>query len=129
METLALSRIVVVSVSTDGITRIVVLVGRWAIKLPRWNYGWGKFVEGVTNNRSEWAYWRKTKSNEVCPTLFSFWGLFNIMPRVRICESKEEIECIPLDDWLDRKPDNLGHYKEKIVWVDYPYHITKNEAN
>lgn len=112
-------------ISQDGITRVVILIGRWAIKIPRVNYGWGKFVEGIENNRSERKYWKESKSNEVCPTLFSLWGLLNIMPRVRVCETKEEIECIPLDDWLDRKPDNLGYLNGKVVWIDYPYHGTR----
>ncbi len=110
----------------SGITRIVILTQNYAIKLPRVNYGWMKFVEGIYCNLSEAKNWKWDNQNErLCPTLFSFAGLINVMPRVKICTSEQEIKEIPNNEWTDWKPDNYGYYKGKLVCIDYPWRRIK----
>lgn len=112
-------------INRNGITRIVLLTKNYAIKLPRWNYGWMKFIEGIYSNLSEQQCWKATQSEHLCPVLYCFGGFLSIMPRVEICETEEEIKTIPNEEGEDRKPDNYGIYKGKVVCVDYPYHRIK----
>ena len=112
-------------VNKTGITRLVILTERYAIKIPRMNYGWMKFIEGIYSNLSEYQCWRACESHYLCPVLFSFAGFFNIMPRLKICETEEEIKSIRKVRYEDRKPSNYGYHKGKIVCVDYPYHRIK----
>jgi hypothetical protein len=109
-----------------GITRIVFLTKRYAIKVPRWNYGWANFISGMYSNLSEAQCWNATRSEYLCPILFSLGGLVVIMPRVQICETEEEIISIPKEEGIDRKPDNYGYHFNRVVCVDYPYHRIKS---
>jgi hypothetical protein len=112
-------------IDRKGVTRIVILTKNYAIKLPRLNYGWMNFVQGVYCNLSERQCWNATKSEYLCPTLFSFLGFINIMPRVLVCKSEYEIDSIPNEEGEDRKTENYGRYEDRIVCVDYPYHRIK----
>lgn len=111
-----------------GVTRIVILTSKYAIKIPRIDYGWMKFIEGIYSNLSEHNCWINVKNDKLlCPTLYSFGGLFNVMPRIKICETEEEIKSIRKVKYEDRKPINYGYYNGRIVCVDYPYHRIKLE--
>lgn len=77
--------------NNDGITRHVILVGRWAVKVPRLNYGWQKFLYGLLSNMQEAAFGKRSDMMEgICPTYFSFPGGFlNIQPRCDILSEEE----------------------------------------
>lgn len=109
-----------------GITRVVFLTKNYAIKVPRWHYGWANFIAGIYSNLSETQCWKATKSEHLCPILFSFGGFIVIMPRIKICKTESEITSIPNEEGIDRKPDNYGYYFNKVVCVDYPYHRIKS---
>lgn len=112
-------------IERSGITRLVFLTKKYVIKVPRINYGWEKFVEGVFSNLSERNCWRITRSEYLCPVLFCVGGFFSVMPRVEICKNEEDIIGILNEEGEDRKPDNYGWYEGRIVCVDYPYHRIK----
>lgn len=109
-----------------GITRTVLLVGRWAIKFPSLRaHGDGirgvlwSWTRGVQANLSEcdWA-----GSPGICPVSWSLAGLVNIYPR---CDPV--IEDLPEQDYrsigflgpVDPKPHNVGMLNGRLVWIDY----------
>lgn len=109
----------------QGVTRIVLLTRRYAIKFPRIFKGWKWFIQGVYSNMSEAECWRAAQSPYLCPVLFSFAGLILIMPKIPICKIEDELRNVPREPGEDRKPINYGYYDERIVCVDYPYHRIK----
>lgn len=113
-------------ISRNGITRIVVITKNYAIKFPRLNYGWKKFIEGMCCNMSESECWAATKSEHLCPVVYSWAGFFLVMKRVEILKENDEIPKVHLEgDGTDHKPDNYGWLDGKIVCVDYPYYRIK----
>jgi len=73
-------------VNRNGYTRLVILWGRYAIKIPstRKIYtraGAGAFIRGLKSNRQESRY-SKLGWVEICPVYFCFpWGLLLVMRR------------------------------------------------
>jgi hypothetical protein len=113
-------------ISKGGVTRMVFLIGNYAIKIPRLNYGWEKFIAGIYSNLSEYDCWRWTKCEYLCPVLFSFGGFILVMPKVDVFPETEDAwseidKAIPMDDRDDHKPNNYGRLNGKIVCIDYPY--------
>lgn len=99
----------------NGVTRIVILVGPWAIKIARFNYSWPNFLRGLLANMQERDF-SKTGWPELCPVLFAMWGGFiSIMPR-----------CTPLtdDQWNSFDFDGFAEprdwHEERIVKGKYP---------
>lgn len=119
-----------------GVTRMVVLFGQWAIKLPTVMYGWKFFLYGFLANMQErdWAGF----DDRLCPILYTApGGLFVVMPRCQILTDDEFVEHVH-DDWarmLDKetgfplpysadlpvelKTCSFGWLNGKIVAVDY----------
>jgi hypothetical protein len=109
-----------------GITRTVLLVGPWAVKLPSLRSN-GKGLagriwsvcHGILANLSE-VQWSEVDG--VCPVRFSLFGLVNVYPR---CEPVASFDGdyaaigAPFLPPLDRKPENLGLLNGRLVWVDY----------
>jgi len=113
-------------INKQGVTRIVLLTRKYAIKFPRINYGWKKFIEGICCNLSENEVYSITKSEWLCPVLFSFGGFILIMPRIDILKNDIDIPDIHLDgEGADIHACNYGYYKDKVVCVDYPYYRIK----
>lgn len=82
----------------NGVTRIVVLIGPWAFKVPRFNYGWQNFLRGLLCNMQE-ACFSKTKWPELCPVVFRVpGGWLTVMRRA-----------LPLSegDWLSFDYENF----------------------
>jgi hypothetical protein len=109
-----------------GITRTVVLVGRWALKFPSLRaYGDGprgvvwSITRGIQANLSEITW---TGSPGVCPVVWSLAGLVNLYPR---CEpvltepTEEEYSATGVLGPTDRKASNVGWLKGRLVWIDY----------
>lgn len=107
-----------------GVCRWVLLIDRYAIKVPRCDSLWG-FSRGLQANLSE-REWSGMAG--VAPVVWSLFGLVNVYPR---CEPLLPADA-PLDeDWdaydevapgfyaTDKKPENLGLLKGRVVWIDY----------
>jgi hypothetical protein len=76
-----------------GATRTVILVGRWAVKLPNLRYGWRPFLRGLIANGIEREWWRDTRDPRLCPVLFGVpGGWLLVMPRCEPIGEPDEIE-------------------------------------
>lgn len=64
-----------------GTTRITILTGNLAFKIPILNRSLKHFAKGWLGNIDERNLWRETKHKKLCPIYFSFFGLVNIMKR------------------------------------------------
>jgi hypothetical protein len=110
---------------TKGCTRLVVLIGPWAFKLPRFDLGWKMGLHGLLANMQEHDF--APTDPLACPVSFYLpGGWLSVMPR-----------CIPLTDeeWDDvqhrcpgsflpipveyRKRDSFGTLNGRVVAVDY----------
>lgn len=111
-----------------GSSRVVVLVGKYAVKFPR-AYSEKSFLYGMYCNVSERKYCVQMRrlsmySDLVAPSLFCVFGGF-----VQI-----QLKCEPLDRELsieerekfqdvsggDLKSSNFGLLNDKVVCLDYP---------
>lgn len=112
-----------------GCTRIVIIINRWAIKIPNFTYSINHFLKGWVANIHEIDTWKAVTckgSNEkikylLCPVISSYlWGFIIVMPKVIIVEDDG---FIPHKELLkicgDHKPDNYGWYKGRLVCIDY----------
>lgn len=105
-----------------GITREVLLVRRWAIKVPKVRYGWRYFLHGILANLQEREWWREWSNNEqLCPVLRSSrLGFWLVMPRT---EDVSDDELPPRETFvdlpMDYKADNFGWLNGRIVLRDY----------
>lgn len=107
-----------------GTTRIVFLIGSYAIKIPRF-YGWRSILKGILGNLDEYKWYKHSPVEwqlKMCPTLFTFAGLFNVCKRACpiLIEDYQELDFTyyePLP--LDKKLGNFGRYQNRIVLVDY----------
>jgi len=109
-----------------GITRTVLLIGRWAVKVPSFRaYGDGlrgvvwSITRGIQANLSEITW---TGSPGVCPVVWSLAGLVNLYPRcqpVLTEPTEEEYSATGILGPTDRKPSNVGWLKGRLVWIDY----------
>lgn len=109
-----------------GATRWVILIGKYAIKIPRMD-SWRQFLYGLLANMQERVF-SKTKWPELCPVLFSVpGGWLVIMPRCTSLSvqdfrkfdiksfTRKETRIIPVEG----KIDSFGWFDGRIVAVDY----------
>ena len=112
-----------------GCTRRVLLVGSYAVKLPRFGYGWRSGLQGLIHNLNE-ATWSRycDRYAGLCPVVFSLPGGFlNVMQRARPLTSEEwsdfDYEAfVEHDDYrlpVENKDDSFGIVAGRIVAVDY----------
>ena len=121
-----------VKLEAKGITRIVFLVSRFAIKIPNHRYGHRHFLQGCYANWSERKFCKDFKNADypenmyqyVAPSYFCSWfGLFQIQAR---CEpynedlTEKEKEFFKPLCWGDNKKENFGILKGRLVCLDYP---------
>lgn len=111
-----------------GIARTVFLIGRWAIKVPRFKGALSPTGAGISwtipramlANQSE-RDWSGTAG--VCPVLHSWLGgLINVYPRCDPWPWTHEPDYDRIGDgWLprDRKIENIGILNGQFVWLDY----------
>lgn len=116
-----------------GITRLVILTKRYAIKFPRFDYGWRLFIEGIRANLNEREFYeianipdnQLTKAlPHICPILWSSWGAWIIvMPRCSpliLTDIKTRDVFLVLEKLVgDHKDDNYGILNGKVVMFDY----------
>ena len=113
-----------------GSTRTVLLIGKYAIKVPRfWHeyhgHRWKMFLRGILANIDEDYWWKHShKKNKLCPVVFkSPLGFLLVMLRAKELTEQEydkkqlEKEFIGLP--LDNKIINFGKIDGNIVLVDY----------
>lgn len=111
-----------------GISRTVILVGRWAIKVPsaRGHMPGGPrgrlagFCHGILHNQSE-AEWSSFEDwqGRVAPVLHSWlFGLINVYPRCLPAPADAELFEMDIDPG-DIKRDNYGLLNGRLVRVDY----------
>jgi hypothetical protein len=114
-------------INKNGITRTVVFIGGYAIKLPCLRYGWRIFLCGLLANMQE-VEWSRTKWPELCPVLWSLpYGLLLVMPKVRVMTGAE-FHGFNSRAWaarpgykvpVEHKADSFGYLSGKIVALDY----------
>jgi hypothetical protein len=103
-----------------GTSREVLLVGRWAVKLPSARC-WRLFLCGLLGNMQE-ALWSGFDSG-LCPVRWAFpGGLVVVMPR---CEplTAAEFDALDRSPWADlpveAKACSFGRLGGRVVAVDY----------
>lgn len=109
-----------------GATRAVLLVGRYAIKIPSATT-WKLFLLGLVANMQEVEF-SMTGWPELCPVLWSVpGGLLVVMRRAQPI-TQEEFDAIQFPEWQDKgdyyvpieaKRANMGRLDGRIVAVDY----------
>lgn len=107
-----------------GITRTVVLIGRYAVKVPSLRGGstgarMASFCQGVLANQSERQWYDyEGWSGCVAPVLHSWLGgVVQVYPRCGSSGGRYAPDLDPSPG--DRKADNCGVLNGRLVWVDY----------
>ena len=116
-------------ITFKGCTRIVLLIGNYAIKIPNFTVCHLHFLHGCYANWSERHYckiMRGVENNElydlVAPSLFcSFFGLLQVQKRcVELNRQLTNDEILKFKNVCsDIKMENFGIYKNNIVCMDY----------
>ena len=106
----------------SGVTRTVLLLGRWAVKLPCLHFGWRNFLQGLLANIQEREF-GAAGWPELCPIVFSVpGGWLLVMPRARPMTA-EEFGMLKLDAFtrvpVEAKPNSFGWLDGRIVAIDY----------
>ena len=103
-----------------GATRTVLLVGRWAVKIPKIHIGgWGlihNFLTGICANIRE-AQLSKVYGEGYCPVLFAGFGMV-VMPRCAPLNDQEWAQTVPMHG-VEHKRENYGKLRDCIVATDY----------
>lgn len=116
-----------------GCSRFVLLIGKYAVKLPQLSYTHQSFLTGCKDNWTErllYKLWKDpnnlvhSKHKSLAPSIFCSWfGLIQIQKRVipldRELTRKERKYFRPICG-RDNKKENFGIYQERLVCVDYP---------
>lgn len=112
-----------------GVTRIVILLGRYAIKLPNPFNGHFNFLLGCCSNFKERNLYKKCRtykpiSDLICPSYFcSYFGLIQIQKRCVVNKrelTEEELERFESVRNGESKPNNFGYIKnERLICLDY----------
>lgn len=111
-----------------GTTRMVFLVGKYAIKVPTFN-SFKLFLYGLLGNMQEAEFSRAFKTEGVlAPVLFFVpGGFFSVMQRAEPLPMKD-FERLDVERWSDRsgwfvpveeKQDSFGSLGGKVVAIDY----------
>jgi len=101
-----------------GQTRVVLLVGKWAIKVPHFYNGWRFFLMGMLANANEkrWNGFDK----RLCPVLWcSPFGLMLCMKRAKPWPSDMPLPKMGSLPFLDPQTSNFGLLDGRPVSIDY----------
>lgn len=114
-------------INRQGCTRLVILIGPWAIKLPRFGYGWRLGLTGLLCNMAEVRAWTM-RAPELCPIVAHVPGGFALVMRRARPLTEAEWTAFDFDRFCDpgpyvvpaeRKRDSFGVLDGRIVAVDY----------
>jgi hypothetical protein len=116
-------------INRSGLTRTVILIGPYAIKVPTIRYGIPMWCRGVLANESEHEW---SSVDGVNPVLWSLGALVNVYRRAQpvgpdwVGRKHPAFDAARYDALTpgfmpagDRKPDNLGIVGGRVLWVDY----------
>jgi hypothetical protein len=109
-----------------GTTRITILLGKWAFKVPIMNRSLKHFVKGWLGNVDERDIWREEGNDMLCPVTWSLFGLINVMPRATPITGKFNKQEI-LNKFKDAGASidvcsgwkNFGIVRGELVMLDY----------
>ncbi len=119
-------------INRNGCTRIVILIGNYAIKIANWTR-WELFLHGLLANMNEQRFrclYKNESEKAMAPVLFVIpGGLLSIQRRVRPVRhrglfwlSLEEITHktnLGREFWYnDPKPENFGYIGSQLVKID-----------
>lgn len=117
--------------TSGGVTRAVLLIGQYAIKVPRVRYGWAKLLHGLLSNMTEARFTGLAEQFQLCPTVLSVPGGFlNVQRRCRPLNDREweatrqnQDDVHGRGDWqgmaCDFKRDNFGVLDGRVVLLDF----------
>lgn len=112
-----------------GATRVVLLIGGLALKLPRFTH-WHLFLEGLLANRQEYLFSR-LKHKLLAPIFFYIFGGFLLVMRRAIVDKSEDTlrlwtdlalrddDAAILLGIVESKLDSVGWIGNDVVAVDY----------
>lgn len=109
-----------------GSTRIVFLVGKYAIKIPS-TVEFRLFLHGLLGNMQEKSFWT-TKNPKLCPVLFCATGGWVLIMQRAVPFSREEFEKFDHDRFIhdenivipvENKMSSFGTIDGKTVAIDY----------
>lgn len=109
-----------------GVTRNVVLVGRYAFKFPALSE-WRLFLLGLLANMQECIF-SKTGWPELCPVVWSLPGGFLVVMRRAEILTDEQFATTDLESFVSKpdytipaelKSDSFGYLDGRLVAVDY----------
>lgn len=115
-----------ITLNRKGVTRNVILIGRYVIKIPTFTQ-WNLFLHGLLGNMNEKIWWKNSGDLRLCPVLWSCPGGFlNIMARAREVTVNEYLgmskkymknyfDTIP----VEIKPSSFGWIDRRLVAIDY----------
>jgi hypothetical protein len=99
-----------------GASRTVLLVGRWAVKVPRLRAGWRATLCGMLSNMAERDRWRAGPREGLCPVLCALpGGVALVMPRVGPAADPPSRNLAG----FDHKASSYGYHRGELVAIDY----------
>ncbi len=107
-----------------GTTRVVFLVGKYAIKFPRVS-SWKMFLRGILANLDEKLWYNNSPDEwrlKMCPAIMCIGGFVLVSKR---CEpiSANAYDLLDIEYYkpipMDNKISNFGWYQNRVVLVDY----------
>lgn len=107
-----------------GYNRVVLLVGRLAIKFP--NPGTQRqFIRGMACNQKEYELYQESNNDPRLMRIYTlgFLGLWLVCKRYEVLDREltiEERDSFPITE-LDEVPGNFGIENGKLVVIDYGY--------
>lgn len=114
---------------TTGSTRLVILIGNLAIKIPAF-HSWKHFLLGLLSNMQESEFSKCIDmKDKLCPIKFYLpLGLLIAMPRVDVLK-ENELSDVFLKNFIscnenyaipvEIKHDSFGYLNNKLVAIDY----------
>lgn len=117
-----------------GVTREVILIGNYAVKIPSFK-GYRNFLQGILANEQEAFWYRNFKwTKKLCPVLWKSWGYFVIV--MMRAEVLTEIEARSkairdIDDFLTIEIGEEGKFPcekktDSFGWIWEDNHIDDN---
>ena len=109
----------------QGETRIVFIIGNYAIKIPNYLKGYRQFLYGLLSNTQEVQF--QKQSQYLMPVIFRLpFNFVIVMPKAEVLMqnlSPDDFHKITTDlgvyPRVDYKPDSFGMWKNRVYVIDY----------